>query len=141
MRKNNFWMIVCIILASVVLFSCDKDNKDSDEPDYENVTSSNPMAGKTLKCVSKTSDSWMKIDTNFSIKFSSNNKFVWTLRQTCDEYDLATNKWNRTLDLDKTIEGTYEYSSTKISLKRDDGGITVLQKVAEGWKEGNYIYK
>lgn len=46
-----------------------------------------------------------------------------------------------TLDLDKTIEGTYEYSSTKISLKRDDGGITVLQKVAEGWKEGNYIYK
>lgn len=84
MQKNNLWMIVCIILASIVLFSCDKDNKDSDEPDYENVTSLNPMAGKTLKCVSKTSDSWMKIDTKFSIKFASNNKFVWTLRQTCD---------------------------------------------------------
>lgn len=102
--------------------------------------SSNPMAGKTLKCVSKTSDDWMKITTNFSIKFVTNNKFVWTLKQTCDEYDLATNKWNRILDLDKTLEGTYVYESTKISLKCNDGGLTVLQKVSEGWKDGNYIY-
>lgn len=141
MRKNNLLILVCLFVASVLLFSCDKESKNTDEPDYENVTSSNPVAGKTLKCVSKTSDASMKFDTNFTIKFASNDKFVWTLRQTCDEYDLATKKWNRILDLDKTIEGTYEYQSSKISLRRNDGGVTVLQKVAGGWADGNYIYK
>lgn len=47
-----------------------------------------------------------------------------------------------TLDLDKTIEGTYEYSSTKISLKRDDGDITVCKKSQrDGKKEIIFISK
>lgn len=143
MSKKYFLTLLSVLVLSAgcLLVSCSKDDNESSEPENVEVTPANPMVGKTIKCVENNNSDWVRISTNFSIQFVSATKFIWKLKQKAEDYDLATNRWNTTLDLDKTIEGTYQYSSSRIFLRQDDGGTKTLTKEGNGWKEGNYLYK
>lgn len=135
-------MIVCLVLTTFVLSSCDKENIVSDEPGYEDIPSvpSNPMVGKTIRCNDKYEGFFTNIFMKGSIQFISATKYIEELRQTVDELD-STGKWNRTFDFDETMEGSYTYSSSKIVLTSNDGVVLTLTKVPDGWKHRGYVYK
>lgn len=141
--------LACV--ASLSLVSCGDDDDDPKPDDTETSTSgsgssttTNPMVGKTISCVKKSSTETQKMDTDFRITFNSATKFTWVMKQKVQFYDLGTKSWVTHLDLDKTETGTYTYTPTKITLYYEDGGYHGLVKTTEGWAdyEGSYyVYK
>lgn len=130
------------VLLLTPLASCGGD--EPNEPDKEEVggdTNRNPMQGKTISCVEDSDNGTMRISTNFTIHFVDERFYTQTLKQVAKEQDWATGSWNTIQNLNKTIEGTYEYSSTKIILKGNDGTTKTLTKSGNGWKDGSYLYK
>lgn len=152
MKKYLLTLLSVLLSTGCLLTSCSKDDDEQpskpgtenvtpSDPNAGNVTQSNPLVGKTIKCVENDKHDFMRFTTNFSIQFISATIYIQTLKQTVEELDWATGKWYTSFNLDKTVNGTYEYSSSRIVLHPSDGGSSTLTKESNGWKDGNYLYK
>ncbi len=139
-----------LCVAGLTVASCGGDDEDEPKPNPAeqgggsssggSSSNSNPMVGKTITCDENINNGSMRVKTNFSIRFNSATRYTQTLLQKAEERDFS-GTWTTIHYLNKEEEGTYEYTSAKITLHSSSGGTTTLTKVSGGWKDGNYIYK
>lgn len=142
-------LFIALIGASMInLTACGDDDEpktksEKTETSSGSQESSNPMAGKTIRCnkvYEEPND--VRITTNFSITFNDETHYTQVLKQRSELYWAHLGRWEDEYVLDNTLYGTYSYSASEIRLYDEDGASNgTLKKVSDGWAEGEYIYK
>lgn len=149
--KLKHFLMAILLVGGLSLTSCGGSDDEPDFPDEEQndnnnndgggSENTNPMVGKTIRCVEKTENSSTRINTNFSITFNSATRYTQVMKQTAETLDWQTNKWTVDYSLDKELTGTYTYSASQIVLNASDGSVKTLKRSSQGWIDGNYVYK
>ena len=141
-RLKHFLMAI-LLVGGLSLTSCGGSDDEPDSPDEEQNDDvyTNPMIGKTIRYVNSWGDELDRFHVDYAITFNSDTEYTQVNKVQNEGFDLAKKQWILTNSTEVETKGTYTYSDSEIVLRTTYGSVTTLKKCAQGWADGEEVYK